>query len=418
MKKLGLALMVLVSLSGCTTTDPYRTKSAENCVYVQTGDCSDQSITVGNHRTENEYLLGFYEYDEQGMLYFPEARERLVKQYRDIADSNAVLLITFFHGWHHNAKGDPEDTDIVQFRRVLSTAAAVHSDKKVLGVYVGWRGRSLPGYLDYLTFWGRKHTAHEVGQLGGVTEALLELESIVTESGNSRSRMVTVGHSFGGAALYSTIGHVLAERYASSREAGTDATIDGFGDLVVLINPAFEASRFTSLFELSQANCESYPANQKPRLIALSSSADWAVGIVFQAGQFFNAIREEHRITKATHCKPDSEGEYQLRQFRADINGIGHYRPFLTHDLTAQLAAADKGSVDAPAIVNLAAWQTGISEGIVSFNRSALTSRGITRPNNPYMNIYTDSSVMSGHNDIWTDQVLDFLNQIIVLAAL
>ena len=51
--------------------------------------------------------------------------------------------------------------------------------RKVLGVYIGWRGNSsdLP-ILKHLTFWGRKRTADKVG-LRGVTEALLRLAKIV-----------------------------------------------------------------------------------------------------------------------------------------------------------------------------------------------------------------------------------------------
>lgn len=416
MKKIFILIFAAI-LGGCTTTSPYRTESGSICGYIKTGDCHNQSMTVGNSKKSGEYLLSFYEYDEQGMLHDPNARKKIVEKYRNIASHNEVLLITFFHGWHHNAKGkDDENSDIVEFRKVLEKAAKTHPEKKVLGVYVGWRGRSLAGVLDYLTFWGRKHTAHEIGQLGGITEALLELESVVEKSNNLESRMVTIGHSFGGAALYSTIGHVLSERYASSRDSNGNGFVKGFGDLVVLLNPAFEAMRYTALFELAQTDCAKFSNKQPPRLVALSSEADYAVGLTFQAGQFFNAISEEHRNTVATHCVGGKKEEYELRQFIADINGVGHYPPFITHDLAAEKKA--KSFSNQHERVNMKeAWRKGVSLGEIPFSNTTLTSRNIAMPHNPYMNIYTDENVMDGHNDIWTDEVLEFLNDIITVST-
>src|SRR5206468_3336448 len=47
--------------------------------------------------------------------------------------------------------------------------AAIHDGElagpfRIIGVYVGWRGRSVPGMIDYATFWGRKSAAERVGQ--------------------------------------------------------------------------------------------------------------------------------------------------------------------------------------------------------------------------------------------------------------
>lgn len=414
MKESFIFSLILLTV-GCTTTLPYRTESDNECIYVNEGDCSKQSITLGGKKGQ-EYLLSFYEYDEQGMLHYPDVPRKIINKYKSIADTNDVLLITFFHGWHHNAKGKKEDNDIVQFREVLSKAAQRHQDKKVLGLYIGWRGRSLFGWLDYLTFWGRKRTAHDVGELGGVTEALLELESMLKETKNTKSRMVTIGHSFGGAALYSTIGHVLIERYATSRKLSSANIVDGFGDMVILLNPAFEASRYTSLFELAQRGCTKFSERQPPRLISLSSKADLANGYAFQAGQFFNAIFEEHRNTIATHCTNDKEVDYQLRQFRADINAIGHYRPFISHDLTA-LPNSRSYSAQSTGDELSRLWRESFGEGEVRFNKAVLKWRNITQPFNPYMNVYTDKYVMANHNDIWTDEVLDFLDEMITVST-
>ena len=55
--------------------------------------------------------------------------------------------------------------------------------------------------------------------------------------------------------------------------------------------------------------------------------------------------------------------------------------------------------------------------GSVVFNGSVLISKGRTRPNNPYMNIFTTKDVMSGHNDIWNEVVSSFLSDLIRIST-
>ena len=141
----------------------------------------------------------------------------------EIADESGILLITFVHGWHHNASGDPEDSNITSFREILAQAAEYdwrifnrQPAQKILGLISGG-AVPLKGFLNYFTFWARKATAHEVGDQG-MTEVLLELEQIVKQNKakHSQSRMVTIGHSLGGAALFSSLHSVLAERFQST----------------------------------------------------------------------------------------------------------------------------------------------------------------------------------------------------------
>ena len=86
------------------------------------------------------------------------------------------------------------------------------SARKILGVYIGWRGDSISiPYINTTTFWDRKSVAQEVG-LQGVTEVLVRLEQIVNVKiaqenipRPQNSRMVTIGHSVGGAVLFTAL---------------------------------------------------------------------------------------------------------------------------------------------------------------------------------------------------------------------
>jgi len=428
-KKLMLvSLLLVIFVSGCTSTEPFRVSYSSLCKYENSNDCSSQAIHISNPGKNNQYRLSFIEYDDQGQLQLPRAKKSVIESYRNFARDNNILLITFIHGWHHNADGDPEDVNITSFRELLEQASSNESEisalrnrpeREVLGIYIGWRGASLIGFLNYFTFWDRKSTAQEVGYQG-ITEVLLELEQMakIDAKDPSNNRMITIGHSFGGAALFSSLSSVMAERYVSSRPFKTEQRAEGFGDLVLLINPAFEALRYGSLYELAQDECREYPKNQLPKLVILSSQADKAVGFAFRLGRYPSTLFESHRDTSSTYCTNDGEETYDIDQWSADVTGVGHYDPYVTHflkvDSESESIIRDSKGLDATQ-----AWLSQIQSqsGIVNFNGTKLISKGRTKPMNPYLNIYTTKGVMDGHNDIWTDVVKSFVNDLISISV-
>ena len=427
-KGIWVAVLAAFFIAGCTTTDPYRTSFGEFCEFERAPDCAEQVMNVSALDSVEEYRLSFIEYDDQGQLNVPEAQKIVTDAYREIAEESGILLMVFVHGWHHNANGEPEDANIASFREILRQASENEKRvraitgkprRKVLGVYIGWRGTSLNGFLNYFTFWARKATAHEVGDQG-MTEVLLELEQIVKQNKakHSQSRMITIGHSFGGAALFSSLHSVLSERYVSSRPYKTTQAAEGFGDLVVLLNPAFEAIRYGSLCDLSQDECREYPETQLPKLIILTSHADMFVRWFFPIGRLPGSLVESHRTTPAIYCPKNGIEHYELNQWDADIHAVGHFDSYLTHVLDARAGAkssiSNGGNIDPKK-----AWLSQIESerGSVVFNGSVLISKGRTRPNNPYMNIFTTKDVMSGHNDIWNEVVSSFLSDLIRIST-
>ena len=178
-------LLLLLFLTACSSNDIYRS-DYEACNYKTSGDCAENALQVHAVDEQNEYRLGFVEYDDQGQLRDPKQMDAVLDEYQRIASSDDVLIITFVHGWHHSAK--PEDGNIVSFRNMLGEVSKMESigsaqqerkKRKVLGLYIGWRGDSISvPYVNNATFWDRKNTAHNVGQQG-VTEVLLKLEEIV-----------------------------------------------------------------------------------------------------------------------------------------------------------------------------------------------------------------------------------------------
>ena len=252
------------------------------------------------------------------------------------------------HGWHHNSKeGDP---NIESFKKSLDTLKKNYKKlaeldknikkRKVFGVYVGWRSDSINAdYLKELTFWDRKNTAENVGYVS-LSELLLRLKqikndrNIAEKDGVGRNRLAIIGHSFGGAAVFQSTTQIMAGRFMLSKQkvdANTKSdnkTIKGIGDLVVLINPAFEAIKYAPLFDLAQAQCK-YEPLQKPKLVILTSENDNATKKLFPMGRFFSTLLEKHGEVKRNDCGlPITFSESD-----ADKTAVGHFEPLITHEL-------------------------------------------------------------------------------------
>lgn len=184
--------------------------------------------------------------------------------------------------------------------------------------------------------------------------------------------------------------------------------------MVVLLNPAFEAIRYGSLYGLSQDECREYPETQLPKLVILTARNDPFGRWFFPMGRRPDSSLESHRTTTAMYCTENEVEHYELKQWDADVHAVGHFDPYITHELDAREDArsliSDRGNIDPRGT-----WfkQIESEDGRIVFNGSILVSKGRTRPNNPYMNIFTTRGVMSGHNDIWNEVVSSFLGDLI-----
>ena len=422
-----LTSLFLLMFTGCAQNSPFRT-DYQSCVYTQSGDCKDHAIQHHTQNQSDEYYLSFIEFDDQGQLWDREQLHKVLSSYQSIAGVNDVLLVAFIHGWHHNA--NPEDGNIQEFRQLLAKLSLAEANsgtkRKVLGVYIGWRGDSITiPVLNDTTFWDRKNTAHKVGQQG-VTEVLLKLEEIVNvkagmETANPQplnSRLVTIGHSFGGAVLYTALQQILEDRFIDSRKNKTFAgDANGFGDLVVLMNPAFEALRYATLYDISQDYCRGYFPSQLPKLAILTSETDRATGWAFPMGRFFSTFFDTHTTLERHNCTGvgiNKINPIEIEEGEADRLTIGHFKPYLTHRLNP-LSEKRSPNFNYRELQNI--WSQQKEAGSFAFENTVLTHLGKTVPNNPYLNIQVDQRLIEGHNDIWHDDVVSFLRDLIMMST-
>jgi dienelactone hydrolase len=449
-------LMVAAALlCGCVPNQPYRTIAGE----CTTPGCQTGSIerhTVGD--SGPEYLLGIVEFDDQGEQQVGAQMDTLFDRLRAESASQDLCIVIFVHGWEHNASWD--DPNVEEFRTLLARLALTEDQhapgmlgkpRKAVGIYAGWRGRSLEGnYLATLTFWNRKDAAGRVAQgsvreLLGRARALHDTLNRTTWSGKlllagaeapkgdplRSTRMLTIGHSFGGLIVWTALAQYYTDRAAVASMAGKlggsdqDKAIPAYGDLVVIVNPAVEAASWEPVRKIVQdMRGRDFAPWQEPVLVEVTSTADEATGIAFPLGRSLDTVTD--------NFVDQAERERARAAF-------GHYEPFVTHDVanapqsaSAQPAALSQASgpaAQAEAASLVQAECEAKAQFDAAWRRDGYLLPGWTRqflggarlsnrkgtgfdPNDPFWIVQTDASMIAGHSDIAEPPFVSFVTEL------
>ncbi|MBI3545859.1 MAG: esterase [Gammaproteobacteria bacterium] len=431
---LWLLVLIVPILSACAPHVQYRTEIASCKNDADVKACAQYSIE------ENaKYALGVVEFDDQGWFWDRRQMWTLIDRLSEEANRQDLLMVVFAHGWKHNASAC--DGNMSCFRETLKqvydleTAAAnaqKRKARKVFGIYLGWRGLSLEGnVLTNLTFWERKNTAHQVGS-SAVTELLVRLNSIryikrnvTAEAKPSPTQLIIIGHSFGGAVIYSAVSQLLIDRFIDYR--GEGAPPEPFGDLVILINPAFEAKRYEPLHQMALER--SYLPGQMPIMAIITSQGDDATKKAFPIGRWFSTLFDKHR---------DAD------QKAANRTAVGHFARYRTHTLKSldqkatpkkpadtnatcscpYLQAASTLSVDNLQLLaafrkqwNTGSFKSGWSQNFPGSVLAHDPYEKKSHPLNPFFVISVDNEIINGHNDIYRPVFVDFMRYFIQLSV-
>ena len=286
-------LLILASLSGCAFYNKeFKVKQTDT----------------------DQYELKVVQVDDFGSFWDSDGANQTLKYIEEESKKTNVSVVVFIHGWHHNAQECDDNLRDFQNLVLVPLAKNLHTkdrtdfriqfthdpNVKLIGIYIGWRGKSLPLPLDYLTMWGRKDTAERVGE-GDVSEFLERLQRMYLRANAIKSDsiykpymgLVTMGHSFGGQVLLKAISKQMEFELAERACEMSDSTkpqivkkfvtervpIDGFGDLNILLNPATEAYQFARIDNLYRQL--TYPKSQTPQLVVFSAENDTARKVYF-----------------------------------------------------------------------------------------------------------------------------------------
>jgi hypothetical protein len=343
-----LSQLAIASLLGACAYAPYRT-SGEPCTIdnperTQRGGYDWESAGDGRRPCADRwevsvtkpvpFSMNFVEIDEQGMLAKRAQAEAAIAN-ASAHEGDGSYVVVFVHGWHHNASS--ADGNVQGFYDALALASRWNKSRKIKGIYIGWRGDSLPvPGLRYITFWDRKNTSDEVGR-GGLLEFLLRLERGVKNGSNGSNRLLVVGHSFGASVTFNALAHTYLQRFLEGAHSQENKPrFRGYGDLVVLVNPAIEAMRympFQSAIEYYGSRTApprvDFSHENRPALVILSSQGDAATRIAFPAARFVSTALEAHSRISA-HEGVAIDGPYS--EWNLDRDTVGNFTGFQTHE--------------------------------------------------------------------------------------
>lgn len=206
-----------------------------------------------------------------------------------LSPNQQLVVITYIHGWHHNASW--YSYNFRNFQRMIdclnwgaATYAKLYGASQMIGpnpvscthgvadpnvryagVYIGWPGESVAGGLGSITSLPAEHsTAINVSE-GQVRNSVNRLVA-AAKTGTSPARFILIGHSFGGliAGRFSAAS-LLPEFETASSSPGADCGDSPTGhrnsiDLVVLVNAADNSVRAADLIrEMKSDKASSSP---------------------------------------------------------------------------------------------------------------------------------------------------------------
>jgi hypothetical protein len=460
---LSVASFIFAGITGCAQDVPYRDLGFKADIDAATCEKLYKAYDTGapegdypqidgsspcwrrSHEKHDVYDLLSIEFDDQGWVQgasdlplsqrnnfmddFMKQLDRLYKEQRE-QNNGGLSLVVFVHGWHHSAAAD--DRDVHAFRRVLrqiaqmeeNLAKAKYTPMRVVGIYIGWRGEAIPiPLLRGITFWDRKNAAQRVAY-GSVRDLLGRLdhfrEVTATTTNDKKTvrnvRMLTIGHSFGGLIVFESLSSDFVRNSVRYRKGEVEHGVSRVGDLVVIVNPAFEGIRYEPV-RVASVRLEGLDETQLPALIIATSEGDWATKVAFPLARTFSTYLEIEKGDQRT----------------ANTRTIGHNSRFTTHYLSeATCTSGDCSKAceqEAPAPQKLQTkvqpyeigsefrlmrriQREGVKRTEYLCNNLKLEATERWEPErNPYWVVQTKPEVIADHGDIFNPKFVAFLRQ-------
>jgi hypothetical protein len=403
MKIAALSFALALCLAGCIPNKAYRVKLPP-CTPVNAADCSVQTVqaTVGSQPAD--VPLAFIEFDDIGQAFNPaqiKAAEDAIHAAQQTYGT--VVTIVFIHGWKNNAS--PTSDNVLGFRTYLQQSRGTLPGVGVVGVYFGWRGGTTNApAIKELTYWNRRDTATYIPG-SNMSEALMRV-AIATKGidYDNNSKLIVVGHSFGGLVLERTVTQYLTRRIVEN--PGRD--FHAFADLLVFVNEAAaatEAIQFLTMLK-EQVKPQLRPTNKAaplnappsapahveyPTIVSITSQGDLATGLILPVGQGASLIKKSLR----DYGPPYPPDPFGIKDQRTYFLRSATHIPQLQSHVVGSGAALKKAYEDANGYtcVNIGTGDKSTNYYVVPIADAANTT--------PYWIMQMPVEIVPNHTDIF-----------------
>ena len=439
----GLLLVAAIS-SGCVLKDRYR--------YVRDQPtCFDSNVdpvpgAPGEKRPfpsvdcrSTLYKTAFVEFDEQGSHIDPAQADIAVAliNHEKGSAKRKVIVLAFVHGWKNNGNEQSPGTrpqDVERFTSALSELgfrakeASSTNPVPVIGVYIGWRGKSLmgPGFFTWLSYWGRRGTANRIGG-DPLTAFLNKVIDTTVPADTDQSRVMLAGHSFGARVLERAIENGV-KLYDPEKVRAAGEPVRPRVDLVLYVNAANDSrlgfARVQALRDkpiivrhpdYDVEFCKDKPANPRcrsyPLITAITSRGDQATRRVQPIANALNFDGDSAPLPEL----PVEAGRFLelVPSARSVKRSSPANLPFLqSHRITEETCPASPAEFACdPTDISCAFAFQGRGECTACFKARARQGEGTRLPFNQtaYWIMDVDARVIRDHGDIWNQSTLSML---------
>jgi hypothetical protein len=196
--------------------------------------------------------------------------------------------------------------------------------------------------------------------------------------------------------------------------------------MVILVNPAFEATRYQPIHNLAQR--VELPEYEPPTLLIVTSKADAATSTAFPFGRFFNTLFQRPFASDEEEYAATRTPGFVDRYVTHELNG-GPFDATKCPDWRIG-EKADPGEEESARLARM--WENARQEGLrhkewlayLGGNKKLAKTwkwqycGGTTivhkaqAPHSPVWNVITDSSVIPNHSDIMGEPLHAFFRQL------
>jgi hypothetical protein len=365
-------------LTSCTSLSPLRpntTANPTNSVIPQDG-----------------YKVAFVEFGEQGSYQDPPQLQNALALIRDTPQP---LVITYVHGWQNNA----ESGDVQSFESLLArlngAPAIRNAGFHVVGVYLGWRGKltSVP-VLKEISFWNRKATAERLASNYDCYDAIASISEEARRKGRGNQYTVLLGHSFGGLIVERSVAHAINAEIHGHADADRSMP----ADLMIAVNPAADS---VLARQMIAALYSRKTEGTRPLFVSITSTGDWATGIVFPIGTGLASLSQGFNEVEAP-----GPGNTEVSERKFYTSTPGHNEMLINH-----ITVDKHETINSPN--GLHALEENLQHNHAGNGFTLDGAEGkldvwqikpVGDVDVPYWDVQVDPSIIKDHGDIWNER--------------